>query len=238
MRSGGVLQFMVMTIDHTFTRRQAFTRGMDTIVSEDDEETTTRLRERWRFDQDDEPTIGPEGDDEQDRVLIDDYDPKYLRHMMTLLSDTDHQALSTDNTLVVSVDGRHRTVSPYRLGAQLQYVRRDQRGVQQVYPGSMPLFATRAVPAGVPMPNGVLISMQAHVKAMHYATAVYYPLNAHFVERRHPSSCCQDYYIPKYPHRDSAVLPYSRDLYEQGQWKSHWRPCARWRLGQADCRTH
>jgi len=139
---------------------------MDTIVSEDDEETATRLRERWRFDQDDEPTVGPEGADEQDRVLIDDYDPKYLRHMMTLLSDTDHQALSTDNTLVVSVDGRHHTVSPYRLGAQPQYVRRDQHGVQRVYPGVMPLSATRAVPAGIPMPNGVPISMQAHVKAM------------------------------------------------------------------------
>ena len=31
------------------------------------------LCERWRFDQDDEPTIGPEGADEQDRILIDDY---------------------------------------------------------------------------------------------------------------------------------------------------------------------
>ena len=30
----------------------------------------------------------------------------------------------------------------------------------------MPLSATRAVPAGIPMPNGVPISMQAHVKAM------------------------------------------------------------------------
>jgi len=50
--------------DHTFTRRRAFTRSMDTIVSENDEETETRLRERWRFDQDDEPTVGPEGADE------------------------------------------------------------------------------------------------------------------------------------------------------------------------------
>jgi len=139
---------------------------MDTIVSEEDEETPTRLRERWRFDQDDEPTVGPEGADEQDRVLIDDYDPKYLRHMMTLLFDSDHQALSIDNMLVVSVDGRRHSVSPYRLGAQPQYLRRDQHGVQWVYPVVMPLSATRAVPAGIPMPNGVPISMQAHVKAM------------------------------------------------------------------------
>jgi enhancer of polycomb-like protein len=146
---------------------------MDTIIPEDDEEMSARLRERWRFDQDDEPTVGPEGVDEQDRILIDDYDPKYLRQMMTLLSDQDHQALTTDNTLVVTVDGRQHTVSPYRLGVQPQYsIRRDQHGVQRVYPGGMPLAATRAAPAGIPMPNGVPISMQAHVKAMQPPSAI------------------------------------------------------------------
>ncbi|KAG1724840.1 hypothetical protein EDD22DRAFT_1019763 [Suillus occidentalis] len=90
-----------------------------------------------------------------------------VRQMMTLLSDQDHQALTTDNTIVVTVDGRQHSVSPYHLGAQPQYsVRRDQYGIQRVYPGGMPLSATRAAPAGIPMPNGVPISMQAHVKAM------------------------------------------------------------------------
>ena len=65
--------------DRRFTRRRAFTRSMDTVVSEDDEETATRLRERWRFDQDDEPTVGPEGADEQHRILIDDYGPMEAR---------------------------------------------------------------------------------------------------------------------------------------------------------------
>jgi len=192
---------------------------MDTIVSQDDEESATYLRERWRFDQDDEPTVGPEGADEQDHALIDDYDPKYLRHMMTLLSDTDHQALSTDNTLVVSVDGRHHTVSPYRLGAHPQYVRHDQHGVQRVYPGIMPLSATRAVPAGIPMPNDVPISMQAHVKERQPPSTIpqmHISLNG---STRHP--VVGTITSPKSPYRDSAVLPYSRDLYEQGQWKSH-----------------
>jgi len=35
-------------------------------------------RERWRFDQDGESTIEPEGADKQDRVLIDDYDPIFF----------------------------------------------------------------------------------------------------------------------------------------------------------------
>ncbi|KAJ8592297.1 hypothetical protein M405DRAFT_60889 [Rhizopogon salebrosus TDB-379] len=41
-----------------------------------DPQQGVRLRGRWRFDKDDEPTVGLEGADEQDRVLIDDYDPK------------------------------------------------------------------------------------------------------------------------------------------------------------------
>jgi len=157
---------------HMFTQRRPFTRSINDIVSDEDEEMAARLRERWRFDQDDEPTVGPEGTDEQDRILIDDYDPKYLRHMMTLLSDQDHQALSTDNTLLVSVDGRQHNVSPYRLGAQQQYLRRDQHGVPRMYHGNMPLSATRTVPASIPMPNGVPISMQAHVKAMQPPSAI------------------------------------------------------------------
>jgi enhancer of polycomb-like protein len=173
-RNAFIQRYGIHGDDSTFTRRrQAFARRMDTVIPDDDEEMSARLRERWRFDQDDEPTVGPEGVDEQDRILIDDYDPKYLRQMMTLLSDQDHQALTTDNTLVVTVDGRQHTVSPYRLGVQPQYsIRRDQHGVQRVYPGGMPLAATRAAPAGIPMPNGVPISMQAHVKAMQPPSAI------------------------------------------------------------------
>ncbi|KAG1733571.1 hypothetical protein EDD22DRAFT_1011804 [Suillus occidentalis] len=79
----------------------------------------------------------------------------------------DHQALTTDNTIVVTMDSRQHSVSPYHLGVQPQYsVRCDQYGIQRVYPGGMPLSATCAAPAGIPMLNGVPISMQAHVKAM------------------------------------------------------------------------
>lgn len=33
-----------------------------------------RLEERWRFDMDDSPAVGPEGPEELDRVLVNDYD--------------------------------------------------------------------------------------------------------------------------------------------------------------------
>ena len=53
---------------------------MDFSSDEDDDfeekERKRRLRERWRFDADDVPAVGPEGPDEKDRVLVDDYAPK------------------------------------------------------------------------------------------------------------------------------------------------------------------
>ena len=42
------------------------------------QESSWRIRDRWRFDADDEPPVGPEGSDEQDRELIDDFDIKYV----------------------------------------------------------------------------------------------------------------------------------------------------------------
>lgn len=39
----------------------------------DDDDTRRRLEEQWRFDEDDDPTFGAEGPDEQDRKLIDDF---------------------------------------------------------------------------------------------------------------------------------------------------------------------
>lgn len=48
---------------------------MDTENSEQDE-NRSRLVERWRFDMDDSPAIGPEGSEEQDRVLVNDYDKR------------------------------------------------------------------------------------------------------------------------------------------------------------------
>ena len=36
-----------------------------------------RLEERWKFDVDDMPPVGPDGAEERDRKLIDDYDTGY-----------------------------------------------------------------------------------------------------------------------------------------------------------------
>jgi enhancer of polycomb-like protein len=38
-----------------------------------------RIRDRWLFDADNEPSVGPDGPDEKDRVLVDEFHPKYAR---------------------------------------------------------------------------------------------------------------------------------------------------------------
>ena len=53
--------------------------GIDEPIDVDTEnpeqlENRSRLVERWRFDKDDSPAIGPEGLEEQDRVLVNDFD--------------------------------------------------------------------------------------------------------------------------------------------------------------------
>lgn len=158
-------------------RRHAFGQPLDDGFGDaEDEEMRRRLRERWRFDQDDDPAVAPEGPEEQDLVLIDDYEPKYLRHMMTLLTEQDHQLINNDATLYVLQDGRTRPVTPYRIGVPQPMGRKEQQNSQRVYTnGTSPLAASRQMSASVPLPsipNGMPISMQAHMKGIQPPSAV------------------------------------------------------------------
>jgi enhancer of polycomb-like protein len=42
----------------------------------EEKERRARIAERWRFDEDDAPAVGPQGSDEHDRMLLDDFDLK------------------------------------------------------------------------------------------------------------------------------------------------------------------
>ncbi|XP_006456605.1 hypothetical protein AGABI2DRAFT_195675 [Agaricus bisporus var. bisporus H97] len=121
-------------------------------------ERQRRLEEQWRFDQDDTPTSGPQGPDEQDRMLVDEYQTKYLRHTMTLLADTDQLALVTDNAIpVVTTDGRQLMFAPFRLGLPPSIQRRDANGkIHSFYP-ALSQFLTQAAPAhaGPPQLSGL-----------------------------------------------------------------------------------
>ena len=47
------------------------------MEDDDDEDGVRNIIERWRFDADDVPAFGPEGPEEQNRTLVDDYAEKY-----------------------------------------------------------------------------------------------------------------------------------------------------------------
>lgn len=146
---------------------RGFGRSLEKGLSENDESLRT-LEERWRFDEDDNPIVAPEGIDEQDRVLIDDFSPDYLRHMMTLLSETDQQHVNNDATLVlVSTEGRQQSVLPFRTGAQQPYIRRDAQTARAFSNGISQLASRQltSVPISA-VPNGVPIAMQTHVKSL------------------------------------------------------------------------
>ena len=145
-------------------------------VDEDPEDERQRqLAERWKFDEDDALPFGPDGSEEQDRTLIDDYETMYerilfffvltgspitcyrhLRHTMTLFSDVDHSYLLTDPTLVIqSAEGAPQMLVPYRLGMlQQPMMRRDAQGVlrpfQPATNGIVPVHPN----AGVAAMNG------------------------------------------------------------------------------------
>lgn len=63
------------------------------LLSDDEEsnmetrERARRLFERWKFDDDDNPAIGLEGPDEKDRILLDEFQPRYaLYHLAFCVS--------------------------------------------------------------------------------------------------------------------------------------------------------
>jgi enhancer of polycomb-like protein len=63
-------------------RRNTLTRGQQAALldspsdADTDPEYKRKLAERWKFDADDQPSNGPEND-EQDRILVDDYESRY-----------------------------------------------------------------------------------------------------------------------------------------------------------------
>jgi len=146
------------------------------VVDDGDEEERDRtLLERWRFDVDDYPPVGPEGSDEQDRVLIDDYEPKYLRHTMTLLQDSDQANLVTDPSLITtSADGRQQPVIPFKLNQQ-PVIRRDTLGRlgPSGHPAQTPLVTQHgSTPVPVPPASGTPMSVPTQMKRMQPPTAL------------------------------------------------------------------
>ncbi|KAI0646398.1 enhancer of polycomb-like-domain-containing protein [Trametes meyenii] len=84
--------------------------------SDEASERLRRLQERFRYDEDDVPAIGPGGPDEQDRKLIDECQPRHVAFTMTLFNEHDHRALSTDASLFVPTAAGRTQVWPFQSG--------------------------------------------------------------------------------------------------------------------------
>ncbi|KAG6856960.1 hypothetical protein H0H87_011630 [Tephrocybe sp. NHM501043] len=97
------------------------------MADPDEAERLSRVTSQWRFDDDDLPATGPDGSDEQNRVLVDDYSPRVLSQMMTFMSEMDQQGLTTDPSIPIVHEGHQRMVLPYRLGMNPNHLRRLQR---------------------------------------------------------------------------------------------------------------
>ncbi|KIY67334.1 hypothetical protein CYLTODRAFT_294764 [Cylindrobasidium torrendii FP15055 ss-10] len=85
-------------------------------VRTEEPEDACRLAEQWRFDADDAPARPFEGFDEQDRMLVDDRDDRFLRHRINIVAENE---LVTDYSLVrVNAEGKRELVAPFRSGLQ------------------------------------------------------------------------------------------------------------------------
>ncbi|KAF8487810.1 hypothetical protein F5888DRAFT_1639717 [Russula emetica] len=160
-----------------------------------EKEVSWRIRDRWLFNADDEPSIGPDGPDEKDRVLVDESHPKYallgsqdlssltalLRYLlkgMSLYQEDDHQRLTTDPTIYTpSSVGCPFGFLPYRMGIAPVFC----RDAIIVGPRPHPQTPSQATAAqqhqqqlaqqqqsalGMPQTTGTPISMQQQLKKL------------------------------------------------------------------------
>ncbi|KAH8110509.1 enhancer of polycomb-like-domain-containing protein [Phellopilus nigrolimitatus] len=132
------------------------------------EERMNRIAERWRYD-----SIGEVGMDDEDRVLVDDFQPKHVRFQAKLLLDQEHSMLSTDSRLYLfdAQTGSHNYVIPHRMSVTPQS-RRDPNVYQLRAPPPPTLVQTLAgqqpavpqVSSSVQLPNPTPIALQSPVK--------------------------------------------------------------------------
>ncbi|PBK77793.1 hypothetical protein ARMSODRAFT_9115 [Armillaria solidipes] len=120
-----------------------------------------RMEERWRFDADDEPVVSAGGSDEQDRILVDDYDVKYLRHSMRIMADVD-QAVMNDQSIVVHRDGAREMVVPFRLGIPATVGPRHPIQTPRPPPISTPIAIQQAPQATVTNNTRLPSTVQSH----------------------------------------------------------------------------
>lgn len=186
----------LLSYPRRLTRPTTADSKMPEEESTTEKEASWRIRDRWLFDADDEPSVGPDGPDEKDRVLVDEFHPKYVlldgrdrspltalpRYLlkgMSLYQEDDHQRLTTDPTIYTpSSDGRLFGFLPYRTGIAPAF-RRDaiivgprvsqtpsQATVAQQHQQQLTQQQQQQSALGMPQTTGTPISMQQQLKKL------------------------------------------------------------------------
>ncbi|PSR71467.1 hypothetical protein PHLCEN_2v12734 [Hermanssonia centrifuga] len=119
-----------------------------------DYESSRKLAERWRFDDDDEPAVGVGGPEEHDRKLFDDYAVRYLPYHMALISELELTGFLTNQKILLpGPDGHMEEYEPYRRFGSQPHLRRDYQGIQRngASPMGTPGISTMRHPNGSTM---------------------------------------------------------------------------------------
>ncbi|RPD66682.1 hypothetical protein L226DRAFT_453767 [Lentinus tigrinus ALCF2SS1-7] len=141
---------------------------------EDDEakERARRLEERFRYDDDEGLAVGATGKDEQDRRLIDEYQPKHLTVTMSLLHPDDHRKLETDQSVKLPSG---EIVRPFVLGPQQPNLSAVMRPPNLPLQRPLPVASISSAgssqsapntPNGVIGANGTPVSVPTQVKKL------------------------------------------------------------------------
>ncbi|TDL23130.1 hypothetical protein BD410DRAFT_721524 [Rickenella mellea] len=155
-------------LDNYIRAEPLFPKRLDGLDKAELDEHAARVSERWKFDPD---TVMANGDDEEDRILLDDFQPKIMRHQMGLLQDNDHAYLTTDPRLFLP-DGNNgiNVVLPFRVTQMVQGALR-QPMTQRPLVSGMPQQTSPHQLSGMhypptALPNATPVAMQAAVRKM------------------------------------------------------------------------
>ncbi|KAL1703283.1 enhancer of polycomb-like-domain-containing protein [Schizophyllum commune] len=92
------------------------------------EDPDQRLEAQWAFDADDMPSVGPEGSEEQDRVLMDDYN---VRYVVSPGVDVSSLTYSTSHLKYTSAIFHHNDVASLAPWPTWHHINADGRDVER-----------------------------------------------------------------------------------------------------------
>ncbi|KAL1747981.1 enhancer of polycomb-like-domain-containing protein [Schizophyllum fasciatum] len=180
------------------------------------DEETRALEERWRYDEDDGPFVATLGLPEEDRVLVDDYDPKYLKTTMALTgSEGDVNSLAPDQCWRY-VDANGREQSRHHLRLLMPVLRTQMRppprpGMishtaqqQQQQQVNISMVAQQAPPLAISTPQRIQSAQHTRISAGRTPTQTSPPTSA---QSATPLSAQQGSPVAPQPTHLPALMP-------------------------------